>query len=217
MLPLAHFQGAWERANQLSVFYAYLVKHLAGALRPDELLRAEWVARISALDLYVHELVCQRMLEIFERGGKESASFLRFQVCNETLFRIRAAATLIDASAAFELEVRSKMGILTFQDPEKIDDGIRLISDVELWNEIAVLQGATPAFKTAQAKSIKRGLSLLVDRRNKIAHEGDLQPGVLRTPWPISRDDLQHVTATILGIVEAIDQVVNNTNSSAPP
>lgn len=97
---------------------------------------------------------------------------------------------------------------LTFQDPEKIADGVRLFSPIELWNEVALKLGATPATKIAKAKSLKKELSLVVRRRNNIAHEGDLQPLPPREPWPISQSDLKFVADLIEKVVRGIDAVV---------
>jgi hypothetical protein len=41
---------------------------------------------------------------------------------------------------------------------------------------VAARLGAPIAKKNDAAKSIKKTLSLVIERRNKIAHEGDLQP-----------------------------------------
>jgi hypothetical protein len=47
-----------------------------------------------------------------------------------------------------------------------------------------------------------------VDRRNKIAHEGDLQPAPPREPWPVTAADVKVVADTVYSIVRAIDAVV---------
>ena len=188
--PLAQFEAVWSRCAQLSTLHAYLEKNVSGIMQPDELLRAEWVGRISALDLYIHELVAQRMLATFEGRCPATPGYLRFQVSVETLNRIRAAATPSDASAAFDLYVRSYLSRITYQAPDDIADGVRLCSTIELWSEVALNLGATPATKADKAKTLKTQLSLVVRRRNIIAHEGDLQQSPLREPWPISRADL---------------------------
>jgi hypothetical protein len=208
MTPIGHFEAVWNRCSQLSALHAYLERNVGGILQPDELLRAEWVARVSALDLYIHEIVAQKMLEIFEGRRPATSTYLKFHVSTETLNRIRTAATPSDASAAFDLFVRSHLGRNTYQFPEDIADGVRLCSPVELWNEVATILGATPASRADKAKEIKRQLSLLIDRRNKIAHEGDLQQSPLREPWPVSRPDLLFVGDQVERIVRAIDAVV---------
>lgn len=208
MKPIAHFLSIWERCDHLAAIHSYLSGQLTAALNLDELLRAEWVSRVSALDLYVHELVSQKMSEIFDGTRPICSGFKRFSIAGDTMIRIRTARNLAEQCSAFDLEIRSRLGFSTFQDPEKIAEGIRLISDVALWNEIASFQGATPATQVQRAKSAKLELSLIVERRNKIAHEGDLQPGALRTPWPLQRADLQHVSAVIKGIVDALENIV---------
>ena len=208
MHPIQHFQSVWERCEELVVLHGFLNDHLTAALRPDELLRSEWMARVSALDLYIHELIAQRMLAIFERRFEAPPSHSKFVISSDALMRIRSAQTEVDASAAFDLEVRGRLSTLTFQDPEKIAEGIRYVSRASLWDEIALLSGATPATKNHVAKDLKVDLSLIVRRRNKIAHEGDLQPGIARTPWPINRADLIVVKGTISRIVQAIDTII---------
>ena len=208
MTPISHFESIWERCEELSAMHAFLAGALTAALKPDELLRAEWMARVSALDLYIHEVVAQRMLEIFQGTRLSSSAYLRFQIPNDVLIRIRTAQTLTEANQAFDLEVRTRLGFTTYQDPDKIAEGIRLVSNVELWNEVALHQGATPATKMTQAKSLKRALSIIVERRNKIAHEGDLQPSTPRTPWPISTNDLLEVKRVIKGVVDSIEAVL---------
>ena len=148
------------------------------------------------------------MLATFERRRPTSAAYLRFRVSNETLERIRVAATPSDASSAFDLEVRTQLGIASFQDPEKIAEAVRFISDAELWNEIALALGATQATKTTDAKALKKDLSLMVQRRNKIVHEGDLQPSPPRLPWPISQADVAAVKSHVETIVRAMDGVL---------
>lgn len=208
MTPLDHFEAVWVRCGHLSAMHAYLAKNVAKALQPDEILRAEWVARVSALDLYVHELVAQRMLLVFDGLLPKTPAYDAFRIPNETADRIRLAATASEARSAFELETLRQLGYLTFQDPDKIADGIRLCSKIELWNAVAVHQGATEQTKTKKAKSLKNTLSAIVDRRNKIAHEGDLQPTLPIEPWPISQGDVLTVSTFVEGLVRSIDACV---------
>ena len=208
MTPLEHFNAAWERCNQLSALHTYLSGHLTAALTLDELLRAEWVSRVSALDLYVHEAVAQNMMAIFDGTRPTAAGFLRFQLSADTLIKVRTAPSEVEARAAVELEIRTRIGFSSFQDPEKIADAVRLISDIPLWNAVAAKLGATPAVQVDAAKTLRRELSLIVDRRNKIAHEGDLQPGTPLTPWPIARPDVHYVSELIHRIVMAIDEII---------
>jgi hypothetical protein len=206
--PLTHFREVWDRCSQLSAIHAYLTANATSVLPLDELLRAEWVARVSALDMYIHELVSQKIIDIYDGNRPITPSFLQFKISIETLTRIRSASILTDAKSAFELEIRSSLARITYQDPETIADGIRLISMVELWNELVIIIGRCNDFKQIKFGKVLKDLSLIVSRRNKIAHEGDLQPTPPRQPWAISRADLEFVTVTIESIVNAIDITV---------
>jgi hypothetical protein len=188
--------------------HAYLSKHMTGAMPVDELLRAEWVARVSALDLYVHELFAQRIVMVFEGTIPRTNQFRAFRLPLETMERIRAAPSNSASSSALDLEVREQLSIITYQDPDRIAEGVRLCSTVELWNAVAVHQGATPQQKVDEAKRIKQQLRAIVDRRNKIAHEGDLQPILPVTPWPITQADLVLVSTFLEGIVRSIDACI---------
>lgn len=205
--PRDMFNDAWQRCDMLSAMYAYLSSTTTKALHCEEILRAEWVARVAALDLYVHELVAQRMEEIFMGLRSAPDAYKKFLLPNETLDRIRSALSPDDARSAFDLEVRRQLGFVTYQGHESIANGIRMVSSVELWNGIATQLGALPADVTKKAKALRGQLTMIVERRNKIAHEGDMQPSAPRQPWPISQSDLQTVSTFIFDIVGAIDAI----------
>jgi len=206
--PLSLFNDAWHRCDLLSAMHAYLANATSRVLNADEILRSEWVARVSALDLYVHELVAQRMVDIFEGRRVATDAFNKFMLPNDTLARIRTASTPDDARAAFDLEVRRQLGFVTYQSHESIAAGIRMISTAELWNAVAVYLGAAAPDVNRRAKAIRGQLSMIVERRNKIAHEGDMQPSAPRLPWPVAQADLQTVRSFIFDVVRAIDAVV---------
>ena len=84
-----------------------------------------------------------------------------------------------------------------------------MCSSAELWNDIALHQGAAQQTRVAMAKHIRRQLTTIVDRRNKIAHEGDLQPKALPiAPWPISQSDILVVSTFLDNLVGSIDACV---------
>jgi hypothetical protein len=148
------------------------------------------------------------MVEIFEGHRGPSPAYQRFRVSNDTLERIRKATTTQEATAAFDLDVRNQLALNSYQDPERIADGVRLCSDIELWNEVAVKLGATQVTKVDEAKDLKRELSIIVRRRNQIAHEGDLQPTAIREPWPITQPDAAQVRGLVEKIVRSINSLV---------
>jgi hypothetical protein len=51
-------------------------------------------------------------------------------------------------------------------------------------------------------------LALIVDRRNKIAHEADIDPSFPGQRWPIDRAMVDDMVSTVEATVEAIHAVV---------
>jgi hypothetical protein len=58
------------------------------------------------------------------------------------------------------------------------------------------------------APEVKERLSLIIGRRNKIAHEADLDPTYPKVRWPISSADVEGVVNFIETVVEAINAEV---------
>jgi hypothetical protein len=100
-----------------------------------------------------------------------------------------------------EDEVRRQHSWLSFQHPDKVADAIRLFCGKELWKEV----GTRLAI---DAKSAKNRLALIVDRRNKIAHEADMDPSSPGARWPIDEVLVQEAIDTIEGIANAIYEVI---------
>jgi hypothetical protein len=82
-----------------------------------------------------------------------------------------------------------------------VADAIRLVSVKKLWEEVGTRLGS-------DAKSVKVRLNLIIDRRNKIAHEADMDPSSPGARWPIDEILVQEAIDTIEGIVNAIYDVV---------
>jgi hypothetical protein len=207
MIPIQVYEEVWVRCDQLSQLHSYLTSQATTILPLDDLLRSEWAMRVSALDLFVHELTAQKMLAIFRNVHPITPAFTRFQLTYEAMNRIRFAPSPDEAASAFDLEVRTQFSRKTFQDPEEIAHAIRHCSEIELWNEIALCLGASASEKIEKAKSLKRELSLIVQRRNKIVHEGDLQPQIPRVPWPITKSDLAFVASSVDNVVRSINTI----------
>jgi len=205
MTPKDYFDDVWQRAALFATLYSFVLNNAAAVLKPDELLRAEWAMRVSALDLYVHEVVSQNLLKIFQGSRPVCPGYSKLQISSDTLMRIHKNGPGISSDTAFDLEIRTRLARVTFQFPEDIADGIRMVSPIELWNEIAKHSGSTPVAAKVNAGIIKGELTQIINRRNKIVHEGDLQPGVPRVPWPISRPDVENVKTAIERIVAGIE------------
>lgn len=76
-----------------------------------------------------------------------------------------------------------------------------MTSDIKLWEEIANHLGSNP-------QDIKQRLNLIIDRRNKIAHEADINPTFPGDRWPIDEALVDEAINFIKQIAETIYQVL---------
>lgn len=168
------FRANIASAQSMVGLYSGLSAATTQALDASDLLRGALVGSVSALDHLVHELVRIGLLEIANSTRSPATGSGKFSVSFTAVFTPRNDLGWLDA------EIRQKHGWLSFQDPDKIADAIRLISNCEIWPAVAA------AMSISSAKDVKDQLKLIVDRRNKIAHEADIDPGAYGQKWPIS-------------------------------
>ena len=182
-----------QRIEDLHSVHTALSAKLTEAIDLSDILRAEIVLTISAFDFFLHEITRLGMIECFLGVRERSQGFQRF------LIPMRSAVAL-DLNF-FELEVREKHRFQSFQQPDKVADAIRNFSDVPLWANVA-------NFLNQDASQVKLSLSLIVDRRNKIAHEADKSVVFPHDLWPIDKDTVLENINTIRKIGAAIFDVV---------
>ncbi|WP_263975519.1 HEPN domain-containing protein [Leptolyngbya sp. 7M] len=126
-------------------------------------------------------------------------SFLQQSHTVSALLPVIASGVLnrLNNTSWLEDEIRERLGYQSFQQPDKIADAIRLISDKKLWDAVATRLGKS-------AKDVKQQLSAIVDRRNKIAHEADIDPTFgIGSRWYIDE-------ALVSDAVDFIEQVVES-------
>jgi hypothetical protein len=90
----------------------------------------------------------------------------------------------------------------TYQEPDKIEEGIKLISNVKLWENLAIELNI-------ESEKIKKQLREIVKRRNKIAHESDIDPSYpnLHLKNPINLEEIKETTNFIENLVKAIYKI----------
>ena len=195
-------QFRWNlgRVRNLGSLHSILSGQTTAALNLADLLRSELVMIVSALDLYVHEVVRLGMLECFRGQRARTDSFHRFQV---TLGGTIQAVSMPGSDVWLDEQIRDRLGHRTFQQPDDVAEAIRLISSVELWNSVASQLQSTP-------KDVRDLLRLIVDRRNKIVHEADSNPayGQIGILWPLNAAQTDDAVAFIESVAEAVHTVV---------
>lgn len=195
---IQHFRSNIERVRALGGLYEALSRLTTSAVDTSDILRAQIVLAVSALDHYIHELTRLGMLEVFNGVRPSTNAFGRFKI---TMDAAMAGIAGSGGSSWVEAEIREKHGFLAFQHPDKVAEAIRLFSACDLWPQVAMKLGLS-------SQDVKNRLRLIVERRNKIAHEADLDPSYPGTRWPISPADASSTVKFIEDICEAIHSVI---------
>ncbi|EKV01157.1 hypothetical protein Lepto7375DRAFT_3300 [Leptolyngbya sp. PCC 7375] len=112
----------------------------------------------------------------------------------------RSISNRLNSNSWLEDEIRQTLSYKSFQQPNNIADAIRLISDVSLWVSVANILGKP-------TEMVKQQLTFIVDRRNKIAHEADIDMTYgIGNRWPIDEDLVNEAVTFIEQLIEAIHQ-----------
>ena len=196
---IEQFRVNLERVRNLGALVQTLNAQTTAALDLSDILRAELVMVVSALDHYVHELVRLGMLEVYRNNRVRTPSFLQFQISLEGAMN---AITNPPDAPWIEQEIRRRNGRRTFQTPDDIAEAIRLISEAQLWNEVAANIGIAH-------RDVRERLRIIVNRRNQIVHEADMDPSYPGRRWPIDAQMVDESVDFIEQIVEAMYVVVS--------
>ncbi len=183
-----------DRVHSLVALHNALRSQATSALEISDILRAALVMVVSALDQYVHDVVRLGMLDIWRRNRRETSAFLQFRI---SLNSARMAATSGAYDNWLEEEVRDQHGWQSFQQPDKIADAFRLVCSQPLWQEVANRL-------SINVQDVKEKLGLIIDRRNKIAHEADVDPTFPNSRWPIDERLVNDSVAFVERVVEAM-------------
>lgn len=195
------FKTNIKYVKELDALYVHLhdVLHLPNDL--SDLLRAEWVYTVSAMDKLIHELVRTGMIDAFQGGRIKTKKFVTFGISVDTHSNIAAAnpPTSPPPEYYFEQEILQKHKHLSFQEPDKIADALSLIWDEQhKWGKVAQKIGIPEASLTTRLKTI-------IARRNQIVHEADidLQTGL--------RNKVEKVDAdSVVSFIEKLGEEVFN-------
>ena len=117
----------------------------------------------------MHDLIRIGMVATFT-GHRVPTNRYHAEPITFQLYATLVAATLPPKEFVFEQEIVKRLGRLSFQDPDKVADGLSLIWDEpNKWGKIA----GTMGWETNDART---KLKLIAGRRNAIVHKSDMHP-----------------------------------------
>jgi hypothetical protein len=160
------FENNIKDSAQLLALFEFSSKHLPGMVF-DDLLRAHLVYSVSAFDKLIHDIIKIGMVEIFTNNRQATPKYLNERISLEIHNKI-SVATIPPREYFFENEVVRKLSFLSFQDPDKVAEGLSFIwAEPHKWHHIAANMGV-------DQHTTKTTLKTIVARRNQIVHEADI-------------------------------------------
>jgi hypothetical protein len=191
---LRQFRANLLRARELGKLAAAVTEITTPAIDVSDMWRAQIVLGVSALDHLIHEIARLGMIDSAKGTRPKTNAFLRFQLPFDAIKRgLSGQPHELWLGEA----VREKHSWISFQHPDKIADAIRLISSVKLWDKVGKELGML-------SQDAKLRLELIVDRRNKIAHEADMDPTNPGFRWLITDAMARDAIDFIDRVAEAI-------------
>src|SRR5437899_12649827 len=127
---LAHnrFADNIGRARDLRALFGNLTATMAGTLDLTDILRAAIVSAVSAFDTFIHEITRIGMVEIFQSARPTTDAFGRFPISMENVLLVVATP---GHTKWLEDEIKRQHGWLSFQQPDKVADAVRLFCGKE--------------------------------------------------------------------------------------
>jgi len=153
--------------NELGKLFDLIIKEYPLLKKQaEDILRAQFVMIVSALDCYIHDVVKIGILEIYLGQRISSKNTEKYPINLTILQQIENAPNEQTKLAFLENHIQSKNSEDSFQSPQGIEYALKLINIDKIWTRLSPEMSKQP-------DDIKKQLALVVDRRNKIAHESD--------------------------------------------
>ncbi len=137
---------------------------------PTEVLRAVIVMAVSALDCYLHDLIVLGTVDIYTNSFKYGFTNKTLRPSNDIgWLQHKLTLNKLDQLLEIENSIREVIETKTFQDPDIIAKNLQCLGVDDLWNRVA-----GDSRMTLSEPDIKKSLKLIVNRRNDIVHEADI-------------------------------------------
>ncbi|MFN0048025.1 MAG: HEPN domain-containing protein [Cytophagales bacterium] len=164
-LAIQQFRLNINSVRQLDALYLQFSTILP-ALDLSEILRAEIVLSVSALDCFIHDLIRLATIEIYSGLRDYGANSIKPDQNPERLNRLLRLSKAEQLSE-IDFEVRKLHKTKSFQKPEIIRDNILKIGVENIWlrisNDLNIPQ-----------VELENTLQLIIERRDAIVHEADI-------------------------------------------
>lgn len=166
---VALFNLNLAQSRNISALHDYLSTSIAIPGSFDDLLRSQLVYAVSAFDKLIHDLVRIGMVGTFMGVRPATSKYLADPISMQVHMDIMQA-TVPPKEHIFEQALFRKFKTVSFQEPAKVADGLSYVwEESQKWQKIAAVLGVTD-------HTARTTLKVIIDRRNAIVHEADIDP-----------------------------------------
>ncbi len=169
--------------------------------------RAAWVQAVSAIDHWFHEELYRRVAEL--AAGDSPAmphQLTKFELPLSKVEEVRRGE--LSLADAVSEHVKAKWSNAALQNPRKISEALRLVTEEDVWGKAAVQINEWNHGRTSMTgQTLKQQYIQITDRRNRIAHDADLEDGHLKQRRAITSADATDAADWIERIALAIARV----------
>ena len=171
-----------------------------------------YVRKQSAFDMFVHNIVKKGVMEIFTKTRKQTPKFLSFSFQAKTIMKLMEVMTPSFMPSTpddipeviLEKDLSNKLSYMSFQHPDKVVDALSFIwSEQHKLQTLAIDIGLSGVTDNDKVANLKQQLETIIQRRNQIAHEGDIDPTTM-SPRTIDIDDVKEATDFIESLGHSI-------------
>lgn len=170
--------------------------------------RAAWVQAVSAIDHWFHEELYRRVAELAAQDSPGMPYQLtRFELPLAKVEEVRRGTTTL--AEAVSGHVKAKWAHAALQNPRRISEAMKLVTEDDLWAKAAVQLNEWNHGRTSMsAQTLKQKFQSITERRNRIAHDADLLDGDLKRRRAISGAEVTDAVDWIERIALAIATVL---------
>ena len=198
--PKTTWENNRKNINEMHWLHQRL-EEMVPALDLSDILRSEYVLIVSAFDCYLHDAVLQGMSDMFSGTRAEGNNFKDFCVPMSTVKQLLATSDISVREDIYNASVKKILSKDSYQSPKSVESALGMVNLMQAWSKIGKEIGM-------KAEDVKTKLGLITLRRNKIAHEADIENLISMKKTRIERTDVEDVINFLNKLVLAIDQIL---------
>lgn len=165
-----------------------------------DILRSQLVQIISAFDTYLHDVLCTKITDAYFGRSPMNANLNKYALTLGDCINLGQLTVQADKELELQNIVRRINAVDSYQSPKSVEYVVGLLGISNIWRRLETTM-------RIPAHDIKSKLSVIIRRRNQIAHESDINPVTLIC-YPIDDTDVNNTILFVDNLVENIDVLI---------